>query len=182
MMLTSVMLPSRWIVKRIVTTPFIPVCSSGRGISSSQCTRILLTIDSAYSPQSYQDVSNDSGPASAEPLSPPSWPRSRPWRPPSEATLPTSRIALRKSTGPFAAAAACCVGWRKVSADLDDGCGCCCGAVAAADCCCCCCAACACGGGCAAALRLPASSAERGLRSEEHTSELQSRLQLVCRL
>src|SRR6266568_8839791 len=150
---TSLIVPLRWIVNRIVTTPLSPVCSSGIGISSYQCTRILLTIDSAYSPQSYHCVSNDSGPASAVPLSPPTWPRSRPWRPPRDATLPTSRIALRQSTRPFAAAAACCcAGWRYESEALDCGC-CCCG--------CCCpvadgrCAACAC---CAAALRPPPAS------------------------
>src|SRR5712691_7377638 len=56
----SVMLPSCWIVKRIVTTPFIPVRISG-GICSYQLMRILLTIDCAYAPQSYHCVSNETG-------------------------------------------------------------------------------------------------------------------------
>src|ERR1700680_842915 len=81
---TSVMRPSRRIVKRIVTTPLRPVCSNC-GMLLYQLTRMRLTIDSAYSPQSYHCVSNERGPDSAYPFSPPVLPRSRLCLPRSEA-------------------------------------------------------------------------------------------------
>src|SRR5436190_24197098 len=63
-----------------------------------QLTRMRLTIDCAYGPQSNQEVSNEIGPCSANPFSPPwSCPRSRLSPPPREATL-TSRNAAFQST------------------------------------------------------------------------------------
>src|SRR5712692_5300704 len=63
-MVRLVMLPSRLMVKRMVTTPFSPVWMSW-GMLLYQFTRMRLTIDCAYSPQSYHCVSNDRGPDSA---------------------------------------------------------------------------------------------------------------------
>src|SRR5438128_7812737 len=81
-------------MKRIVTTPFMPVWMSW-GMLLYQFTRMRLTIDCAYSPQSYHCVSNESGPDSANPLSPPCPARSTPcWPVPIEAIFPTSRMAL----------------------------------------------------------------------------------------
>src|SRR5581483_3780203 len=96
---TSVIVPSRWIVNRIVTTPFMPVWISC-GMLLYQLTRMRLTIDCAYSPQSYHCDSNESGPDSAKPFSPPCPPRSTPcWPVPREAILPTSLIALFQLIG-----------------------------------------------------------------------------------
>jgi hypothetical protein len=57
------MRPSRWMVKRMVTCPPMPVRMSC-GMLAYQFTRILLTIDCAYGPQSYHCVSNEIGPCS----------------------------------------------------------------------------------------------------------------------
>ena len=69
-----------------------------------QLTLMRLIIDCAYSPQSYHCVSNERGPASANPFYPPAMPdRSIPSFPPIDATFPISLIADRQFTSPASA-------------------------------------------------------------------------------